>query len=255
MGVLEGKQILVTRELEQAKTMTSKIQQLGGISIEIPLLSFKSADKETFRRSITHLEQADWVFFTSANGVAFFFDQLEEEQLKLPSHLSIAVVGLKTEQALQQYGYHPSFVPSRYSAYTLGTEFIEQVSEPLSIVLIQGNLSRTTLKDTLSRGPYEIQTVIMYETVFNVTMETKLTEAIANKQIDALTFTSPSAVRAFTRLAGHFEEVFTYPCACIGPTTEQEARKLGFTRIVVPKTYTVEAMIEQLALDRDERNW
>jgi len=70
---------------------------------------------------------------------------------------------------------------------------------------------------------------------------------IGRGEIDALTFTSPSAV-AFCRRRCPSLEARQLPAACIGPATTSAAREQGFARLIMPDQPALSDMIAALAL-------
>ncbi len=58
---------------------------------------------------IAAFPEVDWVFFTSRNGVAYFFSGLAEAGLSVPD-AKMAALGPAAANLLVAYGYHPAFV-------------------------------------------------------------------------------------------------------------------------------------------------
>jgi len=70
---------------------------------------------------------------------------------------------------------------------------------------------------------------------------------IGRGEIDALTFTSPSAVAFFRRRCPSLDAL-QLPAACIGPATTSAAREQGFARLIMPDQPALSDMIAALAL-------
>ncbi|KGX89204.1 uroporphyrinogen-III synthase [Pontibacillus litoralis] len=247
---LQRKRIMVTREAEAASDMTYLIEQQGGISIEIPLIHFRGIDSKENDLVLQQMEQYDWIFFTSATGVKFFFEGLNKWNIstKVLKNKRFAVVGSKTAKALQSHGFSAEMVPDTFLGTSLGIGFNARAQHRYRILVIQGNLARQDVVKELQ--PYHnVQTVIMYETVVNVKIKEKLQVAIEQSTCDLLTFTSPSTVHAFVSLLEEkwSERTASLPCICIGSTTKQSALEHGFSQVMMPKTFTIESMIEVAA--------
>ena len=72
---LAGRRIIVTRNTDQAGGLSSKLRKAGADVIELPLIELQPAlDKETVEDVFTEINSYEWLVFTSANGVRFFFD-------------------------------------------------------------------------------------------------------------------------------------------------------------------------------------
>jgi uroporphyrinogen-III synthase len=242
---LKGFNVLVTRSKFQADSLTNLIQKYGGNPIEVPLLTFRLINETKNKHIIQDLSKFQWIFFTSANGVNFFFETLENAHQPFPSHLKIAVVGKKTAEVLSQYDVKPHFIPSKFNAETMVQEFPWNRKE--TILLIQGNLSREILPVFLQENHIPFSTMVVYETAVNVEEKPHLINVLRNKRIDVLTFTSPSCIHAFfelgEELANHYLD---HICLCIGTTTGDMCKKLGFKQVLIPEQFTVQSMVDTL---------
>ncbi|KGP90959.1 hypothetical protein N780_02720 [Pontibacillus chungwhensis BH030062] len=248
MFPLKGKRILVTRSAEQAASFTNCIEQQSGISVEIPLLYFKSVPSEENRHILRRLHSFKWIIFTSSNGVHFFMELCERYQVPLSiiKERSMAAVGRKTANTLAYYNLETDFMPDTYTGEALGEAFLNERDNG-AVLVVQGNLARQKVVETIQ--PYmDVETAIMYETCVNVKIKEDFNKALQENEMDALTFTSPSTVKAFKQLIepSLFETVQSLPCICIGPTTEKEAEQAGFPHRIIPNHQTVEGMCEAL---------
>ena len=71
---LAGRRIVVTRAREQASELAGKLAALGAEVVELPLIRVaKHVPKEDLADVLLELGRYDWIVFTSANGVRFFF--------------------------------------------------------------------------------------------------------------------------------------------------------------------------------------
>ncbi|WP_181349741.1 uroporphyrinogen-III synthase [Thalassobacillus sp. CUG 92003] len=246
MSGLMGKRIMVTRASPQAEAFSHLIQQHGGDPVEVPLLTFRVRDNQTNRSIMNKLHAYTWLFFTSSNGVKFFFDMLDRLQLEVPHTVQFAVVGRKTEQALDAFGYTADFIPDVSSGAALGSQFALAVPESGKGLVVCGNLSRGDLAEELSRRDVFFHQMIVYDTITMENHAGQLQCSFENGgRIDGLTFTSPSTIQAFMDLIGDEKnDALALPCFCIGPTTANEAEQKGFQTIRVPTRYTIESMID-----------
>jgi len=243
---LEEKRILITREEKQAKYFSDKVKKYGGIPVVVPLLKITGVDKEENLRLLKNWKSYEWIFFTSANGVHYFFQLLKKYSINITSieTKKMAAVGHKTEDVLKKYSCQADFIPTVYDADTMASEFLSDINVKGPILIVRGSRSREVLPHVFSDHeiPYDMATV--YQTVYNTSAKRRLNEVLNNGIIDYITFTSPSTVEAFVEMA---EEEVDKQCVCIGTTTEKRARELGFTSLLTPKQFTVDAMIEILS--------
>lgn len=240
---LQGKEILITREKSKSKIFAELVKEFGGIPIEIPLLSIrcKRPDKEL------HLSNYQWIIFTSANGVDCFFGGLNKA---IHDSTQIAVVGHKTEKALHQFGARANFIPSVYNAETMALEFLEQVTINGPILIVKGNKSRQVLQKTFSKNGIVFDELETYATTTNRSAKPLLSTYFNQSFPDFITFTSPSTVEGFIELSrnsNYVKNAQKIPCMCIGTTTEERAKDLGFVQTMIPNQFTTQGMIEKMA--------
>lgn len=247
---LEGKTILVTREKKQADIFAKMIVQEGGTPVVIPLLKIVCREEEKNRHIFQQLPSYDWIFFTSANGVFCFFQLLEKYHADINPLAKLAAVGHKTEAVLIKHGYTVDFVPSVYDAEHMANEFLPQHKVNGRVLLVRGNLSRDVLPNYFTNEDIFFDILEVYETKHNTSKKELLNETLATKKLDYLTFTSPSTVDAFMKMASRANQkkhLHNTTCVCIGTTTERRAKELGFETIKSPAQFTIEEMIKLMS--------
>lgn len=239
---LYGKKILVTREESQSKEFAEKVIEHGGKPIEAPLLKITCIENDTVQY-FDAIDKYQWIFFTSANGVRCFFQLAEKYNLDLYKlqKIQIAAVGRKTDKALKAYGFSADFVPTIYNADIMSKEFINNFQADRPILLVQGTRSRDVLPEEFSRKRIAFDTMVVYETSFNEEAAGTLNDILQRRDLDFITFTSPSAAEAFMQTAKTKSDAI---CVCIGTTTKIRASELGFTSIISADEFTIEGMIE-----------
>ncbi|MEC0141726.1 uroporphyrinogen-III C-methyltransferase, partial [Paenibacillus macerans] len=103
---LFGKRILVTRSRSQASDLVRGIEELGGEPYEFPVIQISMPSGAALERTdeaLSRLETYDWAFFTSVNGVDYFFKHLERlgKDIRALYKARIAAVGPATLAALR----------------------------------------------------------------------------------------------------------------------------------------------------------
>ncbi|MDX8364038.1 uroporphyrinogen-III synthase [Cytobacillus sp. IB215665] len=249
---LHNKKILVTRGKQQAKGFAEKIVELGGIAVEIPLISIIPANyTHESKMIVNELHEYQWLIFSSANGVHFFFQQFQEQLECNVLFPQIAVVGKRTLEALQQYGHEASVVPKQFVQESLLEALYPYLNSVDRILNVRGNLSRDTFKSQLISNGYDVTDLVVYQTIENSQSKHNLYKLLSNDDIDVITFASSSAVKNFVSLLnGHSIDHYIRGCivACIGPITKETATKLGITVHICPKEYTLDSMLQELVL-------
>lgn len=244
---LQGKNILITREKSQANEFASLIKEYGGNPIKVPLLHITCRKQETVEEINAKLPSFEWIFFTSAHGVTCFFETYGSRHY-FPK-IKFATVGHKTEVALKKYGYEATFIPSTYNAQVMSEEFFAYYPNANHILLIRGNISRKLLVNELTKKEIDFDTLVVYDTSAFLSMKAMLLHVLTAEQVDYLTFTSPSTVRAFMEMVqGHpqLSDFLQMPAVCIGTTTEKAAIEYQFKHTFVPHMFTIESMVETM---------
>ncbi|WP_430487434.1 uroporphyrinogen-III synthase [Priestia flexa] len=244
------KRVLITRQAEQAKSFTAAIQNLGGIPLTVPVLSFVPAvNREGIQRVLEQLHTYQWIIFTSQNGVDFFYQWLNLLNIhsSLAKSCKVAVVGKKTGEALKKRGVEPDVTPEEYVAESLLEALVKEANPHEKILVVRGNLARPILLRGLDEKGYRVTDLVMYETVQNKASMTELQRAV--EQADIITFTSSSTVNFFVDMMDSKQDWLSVinekVVICIGPITAQTAAKYEIEHIV-PEEYTINGMIEKM---------
>jgi uroporphyrinogen-III synthase len=243
---LSGKTILNTREALQARKLSQMLEKLGGVVHEVPLLKISCKNSNENKVFLQRLREFDWIFFTSANGVHCFFSLLSDCKMDLPA-IRIAVVGHKTEEALQQYGYQAELVPEVYDGENLVQEFLAKYEVHGKVLLVQGSRAREVISLGLNEAGIPYEAFVVYENTYNEEAQEPLKSLLSTKNFDFITFTSPSSVEAFMLFQDGVLSLQTNPIfVCIGKSTEDRARELGLTNTISPSVYTIEGMVQAM---------
>jgi hydroxymethylbilane synthase len=130
-----------------------------------------------------YLKHIDWIFFSSRNGVEYFFN------LKpvLPKNVKFGVVGRGSEDALRKFGHLADFVGETGDIPEVAEEFSPLV-KGLTVLFPRAQDSLQTIQKSLSTDTKVVDLPI-YETVIE--------EDIDQTHADVLIFTSPSNVEAY----------------------------------------------------------
>ncbi|MBD8068867.1 uroporphyrinogen-III synthase [Bacillus sp. PS06] len=244
---LSGTRILVTRGKDQANEFSTQIKELGGIPIEVPLIAFTYPESNAdIREKVAKLDTYDWLIFTSKNGVDFFFEAMVVHQSALPK---IAVVGTKTNEALMKKGYQADVIPTDFVGEGLTAALKPMIKPGERFLLARGNLSRSHIPTELQAAGGVVDDLIIYENRENESEKDRLIEILREKQVDVITFTSPSTVVNFLKLVeGHpwREWLKEVKIACIGPITENALIKAEIDVHVCPAVYTTKEMLSEL---------
>ncbi|HMK64299.1 MAG TPA: uroporphyrinogen-III C-methyltransferase, partial [Thermodesulfobacteriota bacterium] len=249
---LAGKRIVVTRTREQASELMDRLSDLGADCLEFPTIRIvPPADWAEMDQALRSLEGFDWIFFTSPNGVRFFFNRLEERgmDVRMLKGIRIGVIGPATAEALSRYHLRADLIPEKFQA----EELLEALSEiPLTakkILIPRAAQARDILPEGLRRMGAEVSVVSAYQTLPAETEKEALEQSLSQGEIDGLTFTSSSTVIQFLALFSRqkiLSLLKNVTVACIGPITAKTARDNGLFVSVVAEEYTIPGLVRAI---------
>ncbi|MCI1881632.1 MAG: uroporphyrinogen-III synthase [Sporolactobacillus sp.] len=247
---LAGKKVLVTRARRQASAMCARIRAYGGIPILLPVLAYRPVPLGMWEKErwFDAVRQADWLVFTSANGIDAFMHLIKPT--KLPPDARIAAVGKKTADYLRASGLTVDFVPESFSEKGLLEAFRTRQIEAKRVAVPLGSLSHTSWLDRLKEMGIRVDTCLLYETIADRSNAARLADVAGSSDLAAITFASPSAVRFFCELLpdGWWREAMKRcTVAVIGPATARALTSLGYAPDVTPVHYTAVDLIDTLA--------
>ncbi len=249
---LQNKKILVTREEDKAAGLASRIEALGGRAVLFPTIKIQGAGSwEDFDRGLGNIAAYDWIVFTSANAVYYFFQRAEKFSVRdLPG--KIAAVGTKTEEALRRHVKNVDLTPAEYSAAGLLEEFEKEDLTNRRVLLPTSNIARDELANGLRNRGAVVDAVVVYETVPNRRLDvTTMKRRITDGGVDCVTFFSPSAFDCFLDLMGAdvVDDIKkrSIAVAAIGPTTAAAVKNAGLPVDIQPRKSLEEDLVAALA--------
>lgn len=250
---LIGKRILITRTREQSGDFSSRLKKLGAEVIEFPTIEMAPPmHPKELDRAIDRLKSYDWIIFTSANGVHFFWQRLKERGAspRIPSSLKVCAIGPATAGRLKENRATVRYVPKEFIAESVLDGFKKMQVEGKRILLARARKARDILPKGLKKIGAEVDVVEVYRTVKPRGGSKKLKKLLTEEKIDVITFTSSSTVVHFAEfLKNEDVKKLLKPSAiaCIGPVTARTAKERGFTVRIQPKQYTIPALTRAIA--------
>lgn len=238
---LVGKKILITRAREQSGGFATQLKKLGAEVIEfptieiVPPLRWKELDQ-----AIDQLKSYDWIIFTSANGVHFFWQKLRErgKSHRLPSSLKVSAIGPATANQLKERGVSVHYIPKEFIAEAILKGFEKMTIKGKRILLARAKQARDILPKGLRKMGAEIDVVEAYRTVKPKGGSKRLKKLLTEGGIDVITFTSSSTVNHFAELLNKEDLkklLKGIAIACIGPVTAKTAKEWGMEVVIQPR--------------------
>ena len=237
---LAGKKIVLTRASHQVKEFSERLKEAGAIPIEVPTIEIVPPldGGKKIQDALNHLELYNWIIFTSANGVDWFFSS--QPQIEKLQHVNIAAIGPSTAQKLSQFDINIDLVPDDHVIEGLLEVFPE--APPAGRVLIpRAAIARNLLPDTLKSFGWSVDDVEVYRTIIPVKGD-KTVELL--KSTDAIVFTSSSTVQNFISMFAI--ENIPELVVSIGPITSQTIRHAGLVPHVQASPSSIAGIIQAL---------
>jgi uroporphyrinogen III methyltransferase/synthase len=242
-GPLRGRSVVVTRAPAQAGTLTAGLRQAGARVIELPVIEIGEVpeERQALEGAAEEAGRYEWLVFTSSNAVGRFVPLVAD--LRRLASCRIAAVGRATATALAEHHLRPDLVPEQPSAESLVRAMPEGRGR---VLFVKAAGATETLATGLRAKGWQVDEVIAYRTVEASAPRAEVAAMVG--QADAVTFASPSAVRAFLHLRDTDGRRLPVPpvVACIGPTTAAAARAAGITVAVEPSRASVEGLVAAL---------
>lgn len=255
---LFARRIVVTRSRDRARELSDRLQSLGAQAIEAPTFRLIPAeDPEAIERAAASVQQFQWVVCESANSAHRFLKALLSgtRDLRALGGVKVVAVGPSTADVLRAAGLVSDVVMPEVAEEATCEAMATHGSLGGSRVLVlrpDHGRGRDGLAAELRRRGADVQDLIAYRTAPEAPESAaaqELYRQLLEGDIDAVTFTSATAVQRFADLIGRDQAadlLNTTVVATIGPVTAAAAQSLGVTSPVVPDTYTVDGLVEAL---------
>ncbi|OIR13447.1 uroporphyrinogen-III synthase [mine drainage metagenome] len=250
---LSGRRIAITRASEQSGSLRTLLEERGAEVLELPLITVSAEiDKQTLADCMLELGSYDWMVFTSANGVRFFFDQFLRlfDDIRSLGLMRIACVGETTAEAVRAYHLRVECQPKRATAESLADALIETGSlDSAKILMVTGNLNRDVLERKLEEARAIVDRLQVYKTEQTDLTNDPAAAAFREKGADAVLFASSSAVESFAAQGdalklGRNARQPLY--GSIGPQTSESLGKAGLGPSFEARTPGLKELVDSL---------
>ena len=252
---LDGKTIVITRAQHQAGEFSSELIEHGAQVIEFPTIEIVPPESwAPVDEAIDQLHTYDWVIFTSANGVRFFVQRLQErgetaEKLIGPR---ICAIGPRTAQEIRRKGMDVHVIPAEYRAEAVVRSLTGENLKGKRVLLARAKRARAILPMGLTKQGAHVNVVTVYQTVRPTHDPNQFLELLRRRRIDAIAFTSSSTISNFMAMFADcetdlLEGLQGVAIAVIGPITRKTAQELGLPVHISPNEYTIPALAKAIA--------
>lgn len=266
-SALQGKRIVLTRAAHQLDEMEELLRRRGAVPLAYPCIAIAAPDDlAALDAALADLLAGafDWLVLTSRNAVITLAERLLGHGMPCPNiggeggqgagwnegRFAVAAIGAATAEAAGRLlGLSVQLMPDEFVAEALAEALAGRLRAGGRVLICQADIGRPVLAAALRARGIAVTSVVAYRTVIG-SGGVNLPRLLADRQVEAITFTSPSTVHnLFVRLAaeggdaGHLVGVCV---ACLGPVTADAARSHGLPVHVLPNTHTIPALVEAL---------
>ena len=252
---LAGKRVLVTRPRAQAPELAERLAVLGAEPIVAPAIRIvPPEDARPLDEACAAAAAFAWIVFTSANAVDAFMERLIAGGRGVPTLAGVCIctIGPATAARLATYGLTADLAPAEHRGEAVSAALRNgRDLRGTRLLLPRADIARPALPDALRAAGAHVTDVTAYRTIAAPDWPgAAVREMLLRREIDAVTFTSASAVRSAAQSLGAKQAIALFRAivvAAIGPVTARAARELGIETTVMPSTYTTEALAQALA--------
>lgn len=216
---LHDRTVVLLRTPEQSADSARTLRALGAHVIEAPVIAMEALDFE-----IPDLGAYDWLLFTSANAVRFFFAKIPDTRRVTPR---VMAIGPATAAALREF---------RIVADVVGEGVAEELRGLEGRVLVPRAL---VARDVIPG----VEVLPVYRNVVPADAAAKIA---AISHADFIAFTSSSTVKNFLALDGRRLLDAGARAISIGPSTSETLRAHGVAIFDEANPHTFEGVIDAI---------
>jgi uroporphyrinogen III methyltransferase/synthase len=255
---LAGRTVVVTRAQAQANEFVAELEQYGARIMLCPTIEISPLESyELLDEAIEHLYGYDWLIFTSANSVDYFFRRFHgsgHETSELDD-LKVCAIGEATAEKLNDLHVHVDVVPDEFKAegvfaalerYVGGSEGLKN----LNMLIPRASVARDYLPKALQQAGARVDIVPAYRTSLPADLDRGRVAAMLSGDADCIAFTSSSTVKNLAQLFDTQdlgEALAGVVIACIGDVTTATSVEFGLRVEIQPAEFTTSALARAIA--------
>jgi uroporphyrinogen III methyltransferase/synthase len=243
---LFGRRVLVTRPLDQAETLCSRLSELGAECLVQPAIQIGlPADWQPVDAALARLDEFDWLVFSSANGVKFLLDRLHAVggDLRQLGRIRLAAMGPGTAEELARYHLRADAQPEQYRAEELAA-LLQREARGKRYLLARASRGREVLSEELTAAGAKVEQIVVYSSDDVPAADPEIAALLSDGKIDWITVTSSAIARSLARMFG--DNLRRSRLASISPITSGTLRELGYPPSAEAKVYTMDGVVEAI---------
>lgn len=249
---------MLTRPAHARDGIAQALKAAGTHVDVVPLIRIvPPGDEAALHSAAAAADMADWIVFTSANGVTAFAAARREP---LGARAQVAAIGPATAAAVESsLGRRAALVPKTAVAEALADALIAAGPPQAQVAVFQAQDARPVLAERLRAAGFSVVATSAYATL--EADPANIADRV--RAADAIVLTSGSSARALVRglargsdaqglASGAARALAGKLVVCLGAITAQEAQRCGIVVSATAKNATAAGVLDalQLALAR-----
>jgi uroporphyrinogen III methyltransferase/synthase len=232
--------------------MVEALEEAGARVTACPTIRVQALrEGAPLRRALHDLETYDYVIFTSANGVRYFFAALGRtgRDARALAGARTVAIGPETARAIEVHGLRADIRADEFVAEGILRKLGRARLTGSRVLIPRALDAREVLPDTLRARGARVDVIPMYRTVTEPGLAARLQRLFTDTRIGCVTFTSSSTVRAFFEKAPRSLLRRASPrwvAACIGPVTARALREYYRGPTLVARSYDAAGLVDEI---------
>ena len=247
---LFGTGVVVTRPREQTEEFAELLRAEGARVILFPVITVEPLENTvSLDEAQDRIGEYQWLVFTSANSVRFFFQRLRDRSMDIRDLKGprIACIGPATAKAVRKKGLNVDIVPDDYISEGVVNAFDGIDLEGAKVLLPRAEKARDVIPEGLAERGASVDVIPLYRTAGSGRNGPELVAMMKKGRVDVLTFTSPSTVKHCLEMIGGVESIpDAVKIACIGPVTAEAAEEAGLRVDIMQGPYDMQGFVSAI---------
>jgi uroporphyrinogen III methyltransferase/synthase len=250
--MLSGVRIMITRPADQSKWIYQLFRNMGAEVIAYPTIKTSyNDDKAGWEEFIKSGGKDNWLFFSSENGVRYFFGYLKSKQidLRLVGRYAIAAAGHGALRAMKDLGYQPDYAPAASGMVKFAEQMCADIEvDKIKMIRIRGQLPHDNIEEILKKAGANVHPLTLYNTEYASWSEDEIRRLFMHPP-HMIMFSSGRSVDGLVELLGHekaLELASKSKIATIGPTTSEVVRKYKMDVELEATRHSIPDLINQI---------
>lgn len=251
-GPLAGRGVVVTRAEGPDGPVSTRLRERGATSLLRPAVAFDFASQTSaLSDAVWRMGDYDWLVLTSSRAVRAMAAVHAFEHPR-PERLRVAVVGPGTAAEIETHGWTADLIPESGGASVLVERLRPRLGDSAHVLFPASEAASEALPDSLRDAGATVERIDAYAPRPSPQSADTWQRDMQEGRIDALTFTSPSAVEALADALTEalpeavFASIRALPAAAQGPTTARAVRQAGWGTVRVADPTTFEGLVGAL---------